>query len=409
MIHALSMLVFFVFMVPPVYSITMEEAVSYALKNNPEIQGLRLEESIAKGQREKAGLLFPSNPSIEGSLSKKDMPLEEGGGKVTNYGVKLSQEIEIAGQRGFRIEVAEREISRVALEVRDRERVLTSDVKDTFARALALKNRKVLNEEIVKLQEQLLGFSKVKFQAGDISALDVNLAEVELSKAKKELLSTTREYRESLLALQQILGMRPDGAFSIDGELPSDMKALPDKENLKLATASERPDAKASLFEIEKTKAVLSLVKREAIPNVTLSGFYNRDERLNEVGIELSFPIPFIDRKQAEKKEAQAKAAQAEIKSEGLRKTIDKEFEQAYSDLSAAAEELNLFKSEIMSKVAENLSLLNLAYKEGKIGYFEVRLAHKETIETQFAYLESRLRAQLALNAIEKITGGAVK
>ncbi|MDA8339688.1 MAG: hypothetical protein M0Z70_10370, partial [Nitrospiraceae bacterium] len=52
-----------------VYSMTMDEAVSHALKNNPEIQSLRLEEEVVKGQMEKARLLLINNPTIEGEVS----------------------------------------------------------------------------------------------------------------------------------------------------------------------------------------------------------------------------------------------------------------------------------------------------------------------------------------------------
>jgi len=55
------------------------------------------------------------------------------------------------------------------------------------------------------------------------------------------------------------------------------------------------------------------------------------------------------------------------------------------------------------------LELLNLAFREGKIGFFEVRLAQKDSIEAQFAYIEAQARVQLALNAIEKNIGGALE
>jgi outer membrane protein TolC len=92
-----------------------------------------------------------------------------------------------------------------------------------------------------------------------------------------------------------------------------------------------------------------------------------------------------------------------------MKKTIEREVDQAFHDIASAIEELSLFRKEILVKAAENLDLLNLAYKEGKIGFFEVRLAQKDTIEAQFAYIEAQTRTQLALNAIEKITGGAVR
>jgi hypothetical protein len=38
-----------------------------------------------------------------------------------------------------------------------------------------------------------------------------------------------------------------------------------------------------------------------------------------------------------------------------------------------------------------------------------VRLAQKDTIDARFAYLESQVRLQLALNALEKVLGGSLK
>ena len=389
--------------------LTPEQAIILALEKNPELQTLRFEEESAKGRNEKARLLLINNPTLEGNISKKDKPEAEGGGKFTNYGFKLSQEFEVAGQRGTRINVSEKELARVKLEIRDKERILISDVKDAFTMALSLKKKSGLARENVRLNEELLGFTKIKFQAGDVSGLDVNLSEVELSKAKKELLLAEREYKESLLALQGLLGLSPDISFAIEGDLPSEAPPVPDKEALKALAFSHRPDSKAAAFEMEQTEFALKLVKKEAFPNITFSGFYDRDERRDAVGLEVSIPLPIFDRKQAEKREAYAKAEGTKIKAAGLKKTIEREVDQAFNDITSAIEELSLFRKEILVKAAENLDLLNLGFKEGKIGFFEVRFAQKDTIEAQFAYIEAQTRTQLALNAIEKITGGAVK
>ena len=393
----------------PAYSMTVDEAVQRAIGHHPDLQALRLEEQAALGRMEKARLPLGNNPNVEGYVSKKDRPEEDGGGAYTNYGFKVSQEFEIAGQRSSRIKAAEHDLAAVKAGISDKERTLTADVKDAFARALALKKKNELAHEVVRLKEEFMGDTRIKFQAGDISALDLNLAAVELSKAKRESLLLQREYRESLLTLQRFLGASPDLSLSIDGELPLDAPALPDKKGLKDRALSRRPDARAAASEMEKTKALSTLAKKEAFPNLTISGFYDRDELRNVAGIGVSIPFPLFDRKQAERKESYARAQSARIQSDGLKQTIEREVEQAVDDLTAAGEELTIFNKEIIVKAAENLSLLNLAFKEGKVGFFEVRLAQKETIEVQFAYIEAQIRTQLAINALEKITGGAGK
>src|SRR5512143_2674931 len=198
---------FIVLVAPSAFAITMDEAVQEALKNNPDLQSARQEGSAARGRLDQASLLLSSNPVIEGTSSKKKYPADAGGEEFNNYELRLSQEFEIAGQRGLRKETAQKAQERTAQEIRDRERLLIADVKDAFAKALAASGKKGLAGETVKLQEELYSFAEIKFKAGEVAALEMNLASVELGKAKRDLLNATREARSAILALQALLGV----------------------------------------------------------------------------------------------------------------------------------------------------------------------------------------------------------
>lgn len=391
------------------YSITIDEALDQALRNNPDLQAMKVDREAAQGRLEKARIPLSANPVIESYLAGKDKPREDDGGTYTNYGLKLSQEFEIAGQRGLRIDIAEKDLSRLALEIKNRERVLRAEVNEAFARALAAKRKEGLARQVVAIQEEMLHFTRIKFQAGEVSGLEVNLAEVELGKSQKDFSAAGREYLEALIRLQGLMGSGPDTALSLVGELYSNSVPLPEKETIRNISLTERPDLKASAYEVDMAKSALDLAQKGAIPNIVLGGFYNRDELRNELGVSASISIPLFDRKQAERKEAQARASQARIRKAGLERTAQREFEEAYNALASSQREFSLFKKEILDKSLENLGLLNLAYQEGKIGYFNLRVAQKETIETQFAYIDTQLRARLAANALEKIIGGDLK
>jgi outer membrane protein TolC len=142
------------------------------------------------------------------------------------------------------------------------------------------------------------------------------------------------------------------------------------------------------------------------VPNVTLGGFHGRDEQKNETGIVASVSIPLFNRKKAERIEAQARASQARIRRSGVERTLDREIEEAHSNLTYALNELAIFRKEIVMKSLENLNLLNFAFKEGKISFFDVRTAQKDTVEIQFIYLDTILRAQRLVYAIENVAGG---
>ena len=272
----------------PVSAITVVEAVEAAMKNNPDVQAVRLEKGAAQGRLDQAGLWLSSNPVIEGSLSRKDT-VPGGGEKVTNHGLTLSQEFEIAGQRSLRVDAARSGMDKAAQDIRDRERVLIAEVKDAFAKALAAKQKIELAGEAVRLQEQLVISAMVKYQAGEISQLEQNLADVELGKARRERLLAEKERREALLNLQALLGTQPKSDFSVEGDLPMEAPPVPDKEKLRALIASQRPDVLSASAEAQHAKASMKLAGREAIPSFTVSGFYNQDDKLNEAGVMLSF------------------------------------------------------------------------------------------------------------------------
>ena len=403
-IFACSLLLF----AHPVRAITLNEAVDLALRNNPDLQSVRLEKDAAQGRLDQAGLWLRSNPVVGGSRSHKDT-VPGGAEKATNYGFSLSQEFEIAGQRGLRMAAATSGMEKAGQDICNAQRVLVAQVKDVFAQALAAKRKAVLADEAVRLQEQLFASAAVKLQAGEISQLEQNLAAVELGKARKERLRGESDLRKVLSDLQGLLGEPIRSDFSVEGELPAEAPAVPAKEQLWSLAISQRSDVLSASAEVAQARAAMKLAGRTAMPSFTVTGFYQQDDKLNETGVMVSFPLPLFDRKQADRKEAAAKAEQALIRRASLERAIERELEEAYEDFVAASEELSLFKQDVLEKALENLGLMNLAFQEGKFGFFEVRLAQKDTIDVQFAYLESQVQLQLALNALEKVTGGNLK
>src|SRR5689334_4090474 len=76
-----------------------------ALAASPEVRAARAQLDAAAGRRATAAVLLPSNPTIAGTVSNRRRPPPEQA-SVLNWSVIVQQEIEIAGQRGARIDEA---------------------------------------------------------------------------------------------------------------------------------------------------------------------------------------------------------------------------------------------------------------------------------------------------------------
>jgi outer membrane protein, heavy metal efflux system len=405
MLYAVIVALFIGFVSTPVSGLTMDEAIATGLRNNPEIQAFRLEEEAARGQVATAKLPPFSNPLVEGSLSRKNRESGEPGGAFRNSQISLSQTIEIAGQRGLRIDAAVSSLERSRFEIRDLERTLKADIGNAFTQSLFLRDKLALTKEYQQLQEDLTGLVSAKFLAGDVAALEVNLSQVELARAQRDVIASSREYANSLVSLKRLMGMSSGSTVSIEGELGVSLPSLPPRDKL-LSRIVERPDVKAAEAEIRRSEAAERVVRREAIPSVTWSIFTGRSEGSKETGGTLGISIPLFDRKQGEHMEAKARVSQAHIRQNGIARTAAKDIEEAYGATSSALDELDLFKQSILGRTIENLALLQLAFKEGKISFYDVRVAQRETIETRSAYLEALLTTRRAYNALERAIGG---
>ena len=392
----------------PAFALTMEEAVATGLKNNPQMQAFRFEEDAAKGQMQKASLPPFSNPVIEGGLSLKDRPPEEEGDRFLNNEISISQSVEVGGQRGLRIDAATHNLARARMEINDLERTLTADIRDHFAQTLFFRDKVTLADEFVRLQEELSRLVSAKYEAGDVAALEVNLVQVELARAKRDRIAVATAYKNALLSLKAIIGMASDADVIPQGDLVAALPSLPDKETL-LERIPARPDIKAAEAESQRSEVLHALAKRELIPKVTWRLFQGMDERRYERGGSLAVEIPIFDRKQAERTEARIRASQARIREAGVTKNARKEIEVSYAAAASSLSELDLFKQAILGRTTENLDLLQYAFREGKISFYDVRIAQREMIETRNAYLDALLSVQRAYNALERAIGGDLR
>jgi cobalt-zinc-cadmium efflux system outer membrane protein len=273
---------------------------------------------------------------------------------------------------------------------------------------LFLRDKEGLAKEFVRLQEELSRLVSVKYKAGDVAALEVNLSQVELARARRNLIAASTDYRNAVLSLKTLIGMASDAEVIPEGDLAAGLPQLPEREKL-LDRISARPDIKAAEAETRRSDAALKLIKRELIPNVTWSLFQGRDEQRYERGVTLSVEIPLFDRKQAERTEARAKASQARIREAAVARTTRKEIEESYAAVASSLSEIDLFKQAILGRTTENLDLLQYAFREGKISFYDVRIAQRETIETRSSYLEALLTAQRAYNGLERALGGDLR
>ena len=384
-------------------SLTLDEAVRLAREHNPDLLAARQELEIARGRLVRAQYPNQFNPELGGSGARRNFAGRPGGS--TDFDVTLSQELEVGGQRGKRIEEATRNLAKVTQQINNTERLTLTQVKDAFYRSLYLKRRLDLFREVEALNRRLRDTAASRFQAGDIPKMEANVAEVRFGQARKDAIVAARDYHNALRELERLLGLEPTGQHAPAGQLTVEPQTFQPDQLLQLAL-EHRPDLQAAKLEQQRVEAEIALTRRLILPNPTLQGFYREEEGGETItGAALSFPLPLFDRKQAELTQLAGRQTQARHERESAELSVRQEVRDAFRSYEAAKETVAVFEQAVLERATENFRLMETAYREGKIDLLQVVVVQNDLVNAQSSYVDSLWDYWQARTALERAVG----
>lgn len=400
-----ALLAYFVLAVLPIQAYAQQvvgfvAAVELARKNNPDWRAAEQELEIARGKLTTARLISPFNPTIEGQGGPRRIP---GEGNRTDYGVGVSMEIEIAGQRGLRINEAEKNLQRVEAGFQDFARTFRAKLARAFYQAVVARERLALQRRVENLNRTLVDVTKIKFKAGDVSGLEVNVSVVRYGQSRKETLDADRNLTQALLELRRLIGA--EESFIPQDKLDVALPSIPPATILNRALAN-RPDLGARRYELQRAEAEIALVRRQVLPNPTFGFSFTREGTGDKILLGgVSIPLPVFNRRQGELESLEARRIQARSELLALEKEIQKEVNQAINQWETARQGAGLFQREVIEQIDENFRLLEAAYRERRIDLPRLLVMENDLITANQSYLEVLSSLREAAIQIEEVTG----
>ena len=225
--------------------LTLERAWQLAEQANPALGAARANLAAAEGQLDDARALLWNNPQLAAERARRRVP-QAGAGDDTQreWRAELSQALEIAGQRGHRREAAEQDLAALKELIEETRRQVRAEVEQKFVRVLGLQQRAVMEAELVGLIRDNTGIARKRFEAGEDTKLDSNLAEVELGRSANQLDGVREQLIQARAELAALLQLPAEslpeaqGALTTSGAFPYTLERL-------LAAATERPRLRA--------------------------------------------------------------------------------------------------------------------------------------------------------------------
>jgi cobalt-zinc-cadmium efflux system outer membrane protein len=375
--------------------LSLEEAVSSALRNNPEIIRARLELEAARGRRLQWGALsFP-----ELSFSREGMAFRDNGGE-TEINLGIEQSLEFPGKRSLRRETARLEEEIFAAELDRVMLSVTAEVKKAYFQTTYSQRAIAGRESIIEVLKRYQDIAVLRAQSGQVSALDVLKGRLELVQLQGEIIEARRRWRENALALSLLIGRDDQRVPPVS---VSEFTFIPlDKDLSALQReAASRPSLRAAGARMAQAEAGLRLARKNALPDLTVGLFYP-SLRASSWGFEVGLTLPlWRDKIEGERQEAEALNRALTAAREAREKKVFSLLRSAYESVKATEERLALFEQSLLPEIEGILELGLSDYQYGKIDslhLFDVLRTYKAT---QLEYLAALLDHRVSLVDLE--------
>ncbi|MEJ2109430.1 MAG: TolC family protein [Acidobacteriota bacterium] len=370
--------------------LTLEDAVGLLLERNPALAAAKNDVQAAEGDTVTANKRL--NPAF--SLEFEDFPLSTHPGpffEVQDITSRVDFEIETGGRRRLRTEAAGQSLEASKLAYANKARLMRLHLERIFYRTVLEKSNLEDSRMILEQAERMISLNRVRFEQGDISALELNRIEVERLQFQEDIFQAElalRNAKSSLMALLNASDLSRD--IEVIGLLPVNYQnpepGLPLRTSLDELihlAMEQRPDLAAGLLEVKRAETETRLQRAVRSPNITLGGGYKRNPSGNAVVFGVTVPLNIFNRNEGPIIRADAEHARASNLAAALRKEVQLDVQNAYNAVEVNRRRVEYIKAEQLGRAEEASRVTLQSYNLGGatlIDYLDAQRTYRDAL-----------------------------
>jgi len=391
---------------PSSLSLSLPDALDRAERESALVRrAVREREEIA-AREVGAGILLPTNPLLGVAAGVRRDPSYDPTRGPT-FALRAEQMIEVAGQRGARLEVVRQAVRAARLREDVARTEIRARVRTAYLGALVADELVAVARRRAELADKLVTAADTRAGAGAASDVERALARLERGRAVRAVLEAELGASAARGALKTALGLGATRELVLTTSLVPPAPHTLDVAELLRRAHERRRELAALEGSRQELDAELARLSREAIPSPTLSLDVGRDlPGQGFITAGLAVPLPLFRRYQGEK--ALVRAAQSTLDDERLllSRQIDAEVAVAVRTLEARQAELSLLEREVLPSADSSESLVTEGWRAGKFDLFRVIQVAREAGEVRTARLEALGALWEASVALDRAVGG---
>lgn len=270
-----------------------------------------------------------------------------------------------------------------------------------------------VQKEAVELLEEHLRNVEIQYEVGIVAKSDVLATTVQLSNSQQSLNTAQGNYLNAVAQLNNILGLPIETEIATSDKINFIHYNLTEADCLEYAL-NHRPDGIAAVYAVKSASSNTAAAKSGYRPNVTAvisgsesgEGLFqsNHTAETWAVGLQLNWNI--FDNGLTSAQVKQYKAAERKAESVALQQieTIQLEVHSAYINLKTAEKNIETTASAV-SKAEEEFEIAKVRYVEGVDTNLNVMNAQEKVVETRNNYYTALYTYNTSRAQLEKAMG----
>ena len=333
---------------------------------------------------------------------------EPTGPTLTERYATLYQPIEWPGKRAARQQAAQAGLDGALASKEEAKLNLIAATKQAFYDLLFAERQTETAIQNVRTMEEVQKAVIRRVEAGEAPPFDAVKIKVEGMKVQKEVART----RGVVQSIQASLNSLTAGALGLEFSIQGDFAVWPGA--LHLETLSEQTLANHPI--ITKWKKLIVQAQQThrqeqqaRIPDVTLSGGYQRDAGREAYIAGVSIPFPVWNQRQGDIAQAKGTLRQREASLLRAKQELLKGIAQQIQLSHAAAAQIATYEKGLLKQAQEALRIAQVSFKYGEASLLDVLDAQRVLRQTQIDYAQAKYDLSIALTELERVTGGTVQ
>ena len=387
----------------PTGTINLRQVLTLALTHNPDLKAFSWAVRAGEAKTLQAGLR--PNPELETEIEEFGGSGDLSGFSAIETKIQLGVPIDLGGARRKQRQIAALEAKLAGWDYETARLDMLTQVNRAFIDLLAAQEVVTLNEELVRLAEQVFNTAKAQVEAGKVSPVQQMRTQVELANSRISLEASKRELEGARSVLAATWGSTSPTFEKVEGQFEM-AKPIPTVEQL-AERVTQNPNIVRWTAEIAHRRAAIQLARSGRVPDLSIDGGMKYLNESDDVAfmLGLSLPLPLFDRNQGAIREAEYNLAKAFEEQKSAEVTVRTALATAYSALSAVAATVSSLKNEVLPSAQGTFDAVTEGYRIGKFDFLEMLDAQRTLFDVKGSYIDALAKYHKAVADVERLIG----